>query len=327
METSAKRFSGSDLDVNKIAAAFGVPFTASVHRLNSGIINTSFVVRSKKMTYVVRVYVQTKKKAVIQRELAVMESLRARGISIPRFFSKPDGSYVHTFKDKKGKRWFAVMMEFVKGKELTARNFAVLPQVATIHAQMHNFLAEEREIIQKKKALAAIARSVFGEVRKALKDSRISENERTAIRMSYTKLYKDWNLAKDSLIKLPFGMAHLDYDSSNILVRDGNVEGVIDFDDIDYIPFVIDLGFSLWWWSFFNFSNYENVINEYLNSYKKVRTLLPLELGLLPLVIRMRNLMISSLIFITRSEKIDVLLISRALKLDRQLSKFGHEEK
>ena len=109
----------------------------------------------------------------------------------------------------------------------------------------------------------------------------------------------------------------MDYDSSNILIKNGKISGIIDFDDITDSPLLIDLGFSLWWWLFFNFEKSNlKVGKEYVKSYSKNRTLTEKEKDLLSFVIRVRNMILLCLLFINHSSKIQYKKIKSALVLD-----------
>ena len=86
---------------------------------------------------------------------------------------------------------------------------------------------------------------------------------------------------------LPHGWNHLDIDfDGNVLVKDNKIRAILDFDDLDYSPSVVCLGFTLW--DIF-FDGGEALMREYLAEYQKIRQLTKEECETLPHVIQFRN--------------------------------------
>jgi Ser/Thr protein kinase RdoA (MazF antagonist) len=86
---------------------------------------------------------------------------------------------------------------------------------------------------------------------------------------------------------LPHGYNHLDLDIwGNVLVRDGKVSAIIDFDDLAFSPCVVCLGYTLL--GVFA-ADGEKAVLEYIGEYTKIRALIDEERDALLPVMLFRN--------------------------------------
>ena len=90
------------------------------------------------------------------------------------------------------------------------------------------------------------------------------------------------------------GYSHFDFDLGNILVDEHDqLSAILDFDDLQYAPLVICLGYTLW--SVLYETNDKNALTSYLTEYQKARTLSTLELEYLPKIMLFRHYVITTL--------------------------------
>lgn len=304
--------------IAEIAGSFFDSKIKKIRRFESGIINTSYAVTyaSGKQT-VLRIYNPQKQIQDVIFEIDVMMKLRLAKIPTPEiFYSKTKKPYA-MFKDANGKNRIAVMMEFIKGKELAPADYAYADACASVQAKMHRLLSVRPNPRLKEKNLLFIKSWMDKEVRIALRNKKLSIRIRNKIIEIHKRISNEWKLKKEDLGSVPFGIVHFDYDSTNILVADKKIKGVIDFDDVIITPVVVDLSFSLWWWLSFSFKNKKTaVLTKYLASYARVRPLSKKERDVLWYCISVRNLILLSLLYVNHSAHPKIKEIKKAFDLD-----------
>lgn len=285
---------------------------------SSGIINETYLVTFfDQSEIVVRIYNKERKVKEVAREIAIMEQLRKKGISIPEIYTIDNKKYLY-FKDKNKKNRIAVCMEFIDGTELQPSDHNIISSCAITQSKMHSILTKKNvSLKERQRGILKIKKWMDKEVALAVNNKNIKKEIKNQILEIYKSILCDWRINQKSLLEIPFGIVHLDYDSSNILIKNGNISGIIDFDDITDSPLLIDLGFSLWWWLFFNFEKSNlRVGKEYVRSYSKNRKLTETEKDMLSFIIRVRNMILLCLLFINNSPKIQNKKIKKALILD-----------
>ncbi len=291
-----------------------------VKKFSSGMINESYLITFfDNSNIVLRIYNADKKSKDVELEIRVMEKLQQKGIPVPKIIPFSTKKYfVHKNNNQKN---IVVCMEFKEGHELTANEHDLIPACAHIHARMHKTLVlKNRSTLQKKASINQIKKWMDKEVTQALAHEKLNIITGQKIQSIHNVLSAMWNKNSAQFLTLPFGLVHFDYDSSNILIKDKAVTGVIDFDDITKSPFVVDLGFSLWWWLFFNFEKTDSrVMNDYIAAYETKRTLIKKEKELLRFFIRIRNMILLCLLFINYSKTIKTKEINKALRFDEFL--------
>lgn len=289
-----------------------------IKRFSSGIINETYLVTFfDKSEIVVRIYNKERKAKEVAREIAIMEQLRKKGISIPEIYMIKNKKYLY-FKDIDRKNRIAVCMEFIDGDELQPNDHNLIQSCAITQSKMHSILTKkDAPSKERQRGILKIKKWMDKEVMLAINNKNIKKEIKSQILEKYKSLLCDWKINQKSLLEIPFGIVHLDYDSSNILIKDNNISGIIDFDDVTDSPLLIDLGFSVWWWLFFNFEKSDlKVGTEYIKSYSKNRKLTGKEKDLLSFIIRVRNMILLCLLFINNSPKIQNNKIKKALILD-----------
>ena len=114
---------------------------------------------------------------------------------------------------------------------------------------------------------------------------------------------------------LPYGYNHLDIDfDGNVLTKNNHVSGIVDFDDLQYSPGVVCLGYSLW-----NILDDEGIhaMRHYLREYEKVRPLTPAEYEALPNVVFFRNYVMVVIRLLLGSEITPIEDVAGLLKLEK----------
>jgi Ser/Thr protein kinase RdoA (MazF antagonist) len=276
-------FVPSEKNVRAILARYNLPLTR-FEQATSGIENLTLIVWSQRQEYVLRVYPQNKKSdADILLELDFMSQLRQNGLPVPAIIPSADNQPL-VICDFGNKKWQSVLMEHAEGVQLTAYTPAVLDDMASLQARMHT----------------------IGE--KYAKTHNIS-SERSALRESYVPDDMLKNSTEDSYFRdflqrvnsfavefndsLPKGLSHFDFDIDNVLTKDDRVTAILDFGDMECMPLVVCLGYTLWDVLFEQGGSLESMAR-YLQKYQEVRQLNQSEKEILLQIILFRHYLITT---------------------------------
>ena len=252
---------------------------------SNGIENISTLVVTNKGKFALRVY-QKNKKSIrdIERELAFMEFLRTAKIPIPQVFKNIFGKHVSRYKHG-GSVWSYILMEFASGTHPKAYSTSAIVNLATTQAKMHKL----GTVFAKKLDTPTL-------FWKHLRERAFSPHIKTSTIKDVA--VKDFVArAKKFETALPAGLRlgynHLDITHDNILMQNDRITAVLDFDDADYAPHVVCLGYTLW--DMLYVTRDARNIFRYLAAYKKSRVLTKLELKILKDVILFRNYVIGAM--------------------------------
>ena len=229
-------FVPSQENVRAILARYNLPFTRFLPTTH-GIENLTLLVWSQRKKYVLRVYPQQKKSdADILLELDFMTHLRNDGLPLPAIISSSDHQPL-VVCELDQQNWQCVLMEHAQGAHPEAFTPLLLDHMATLQAQMHT-LGEQYAKTHNMKSGRAILRetSVTDEL---LKNSTLEsslQNFLWRVKAFVVELH-------DSL---PKGLSHFDFDIENILTKHDGVTAILDFGDMESMPLVVCLGYTLW---------------------------------------------------------------------------------
>lgn len=276
--------------------------------IEEGIANSSAFIQSDSKKYVVRVYAQGKKDEDITFEINFQDYLRENGIPIPIIYKNNRGQEL-TIADIDDKRWQVILMDFVEGKSVTVKpSYNLIAELARMQAKMH---------------LLGI-----GFVKLNSRPTVLWTNLQDSLAPKLTKIpvegedvselierIKKYNYTLNP--SLPYGYNHLDIDfDGNVLTKDNKVSGIVDFEDLQYSPIIVCLGFSLW--NILDDEGFE-AMKYYLNEYEKVRPLTLLEYEVLPNVIFFRNYVMAIIRLLLWEKDTPIEDIQGILKLEKEI--------
>jgi Ser/Thr protein kinase RdoA (MazF antagonist) len=293
--------------IAKILATYGI--TEFIFEpINEGIANASARIESAGKKYVARVYAQGKKDGDVIFEMEFQDFLRGRGIPIPVIYKNTDGKEL-TVVEIDGRRWQVILMDFVEGQSITPHpSRELISGLARLQAKMHLFGAEFAKSVDRPKKIWA-----------GLRDGMVSKVEDTTVGgqevqnlLRRIKTYS-YPLSPD----LSYGYNHLDIDfDGNVLTKDNRVSGIVDFEDLQYSPAVVCLGYSLW--NILDDDGTESM-RQYLAEYEKIRPLVPLEREALPHVIFFRNYVMAVIRLLVWNHDTPISDIRNLLKLEKEI--------
>jgi Ser/Thr protein kinase RdoA (MazF antagonist) len=263
----------------------------------SGIANTTLLINSdNKGQVVLRIYQRNRTLQDIRLELAFTEMLKNGGIPIASIQSDIRGRQIGEIEAEKHE-WYYILMDFIGGAHADKYTPTLIKNLARIQAKMHilgaTFSPHDHQPIRGPKKLI----ETF--------NTRINRKE---IDDAATRTFLD--RARDFTVmlpaSLPSGYNHLDYDADNVLVSDDKITAVLDFDDLEYTPIVMCLGYTLW--DILDETGDIEQVRAYLAEYEQLRPLSKEEIDWLQPVIMFRNYVIGVIdvqFYGNESERID----------------------
>lgn len=234
--------------------------------IKDGILNTNYLIFTAKGKFVLRVLEGHRS---YQSEKEELDFLLELNDIIPCSFpcSTKDGKILIEYNGK-----MMTLFYFIEGEKLTEINEHFLSQIGIILGKMHLF--SKNKILNRKTRIDE--KYYFSKI--DMTKVPIAEDEKKNL----LSLYKKVSMIDFS--SLPCGVIHNDIFPDNILIKDGFISGVIDFNDSSYAPFIFDLGIVInYWIRIKNFSpeTEKKYIEVFLTSYESIRKLSTIEKSLL----------------------------------------------
>lgn len=276
-------FVPSQRNVQAILALYNLSLTRFEHATH-GIENLTLLIWSGQKKYVLRIYPQKQKSdADILLELAFMFHLRKHGLPIPAIISSPDHQPL-VVCELDHQKWQCVLMEHAQGTHPEAFTPALLAHMAALQARIHILgeqYAKTQNIEQGRTALRET--SALDELLNA-----------TALESELRDLLGRISAFKVSLdASLPKGLSHFDFDVDNILTQNGCVTAILDFGDMECLPLVVCLGYTLWD-VLFEKDGSPALVDFYLQKYQEVRQLNQREKDVLREIMLFRHYVITT---------------------------------
>ncbi len=277
--------------------------------ITEGIANTSFVIESDGKKYVLRVYAQNKRtNEDVLFEVSFQDYLRSHNIPIPVIYPNKEGKEL-TVTEINDKNWQSILMQFAEGKSVTEHPSTTLViELAQLQAKMHLLGATFAEESNKPK-------KPWNELRDSLAVKLESIPLKQEDALAFIERVKEYSYRLNP--ELPHGYNHLDIDfDGNVLTHENTVSAIVDFEDLEYSPMVVCLGYSLW-----NILDDEGIdaMHLYLREYEKIRPLVPIEREALSHVIFFRNYVIGIVRLMLWEEDTPIEDITSLIELEKNI--------
>lgn len=234
--------------------------------IKDGILNTNYLIFTAKGKFVLRVLEGHRSYEAEKEELDFLLELNdIIPCSLP--CSTKDGKVLIEYNGK-----MMTLFYFIEGEKLTEINEYFLSQIGILLGKMHLF--SKNKILNRKTRIDE--KYYFSKI--DMTKVPIAEDEKKNL----LSLYKKVSMIDFS--SLPCGVIHNDIFPDNILIKDGFISGIIDFNDSSYAPFIFDLGIVInYWIRIKNFSpeTEKKYIEVFLTSYESIRKLSTIEKSLL----------------------------------------------
>jgi Ser/Thr protein kinase RdoA (MazF antagonist) len=235
--------------------------------------------------FVLRVYRQNKKsKQEVLEEIDFAHFLSLHEVPVPGIINNLEGDAVSQTVIGEV-TWQSLLMEFRAGAHPDSYTNDLLSSMAALQARIHllggDFANHHPSVKPAPTALAADS------MLRQLKSSIISNDTIAKLveRAASFRVELDPNL--------PRGFSHFDFDRGNMLVADGAISAVLDFDDTKYAPLITCLANTLW--NVLASSQGDSEAQLYIQTYQQTRPLTALELQVLPNLILYRHYVICAM--------------------------------
>ncbi|NQU98204.1 phosphotransferase [Candidatus Woesearchaeota archaeon] len=217
--------------VQKLADKYSLGMVVSFERIKQGFMNYNHVVKTDKGSYMLRVSkkIKTKKDKIFEAEMLS----HLKGFPVPHFMKDSKGNYINTYKG----HYYSVY-PLLKGRtpiKITSRLFK---QMAYFLAKLHNRISSFENNTNR------FAWYTYSEKRAEEFEKTIAKNIGYASEATWLK---EQTLLNKLPSNLPSGAIHCDVKRDNILVHKGNLSGVVDFDNCQKGPFILDMCISIIW--------------------------------------------------------------------------------
>lgn len=198
--------------------------------IKDGILNTNYLIFTAKGKFVLRVLEGHRSYEAEKEELDFLLELNdIIPCSLP--CSTKDGKVLIEYNGK-----MMTLFYFIEGEKLTEINEHFLSQIGILLGKMHLF--SKNKILNRKTRIDE--KYYFSKI--DMTKVPIAEDEKKNL----LSLYKKVSMIDFS--SLPCGVIHNDIFPDNILIKDGFISGIIDFNDSSYAPFIFDLGIVINYW-------------------------------------------------------------------------------
>ena len=276
-------FVPSQKNIRTILARYNLPLTR-FERATHGIENLTLLVWSQRKKYVLRVYPQKKKSdADILLELDFMAHLRNNGLPTPAIISSSDHQPLVVCELDHNK-WQCVLMEHAIGTHPEAFTPALLDHMALLQAQMHKLGEQYANTHNIKSGRAALRQT-------SVTDELLKNIALESYLRDFLERVNSFVVELDD--SLPKGHSHFDFDIENILTRNDRVTAILDFGDMECLPLVVCLGYTLWD-VLFEKGGSPVLVARYLQKYQEVRPLSQTEKEVLREIILFRHYVITT---------------------------------
>jgi Ser/Thr protein kinase RdoA (MazF antagonist) len=277
-------FVPSQENVSAILARYNLPLIRFVPAAH-GIENITLLVWSQKNRYVLRIYPQGRKSnEEILLELDFMSYLRNNGLPVPAIISSSDQESLLVVYTLDHQKWQCTLAEYASGTHPEALTPALLDHMALLQARMH-MLGEQYANTLHMKSVRDILKTTD------LPDELLEHIDQESPLQDMLKRIKAYVVKLDH--SLPEGLSHFDFDIENVLTSGDQVTAILDFGDLECLPLVVCLGYTLWD-VLFEKGGSQAMVTRYLQTYQTVRQLNQKEKAVLREIMLFRHYIITT---------------------------------
>lgn len=217
-----------------VGSAYGYTITA-VTSVNEGLTNTNYRVHADEGVFLFKTY-NFKTTPDVKEEVAVLDELTAHNFPSPRIIVQTSGVSVGAYNHKP-----CILYSYIEGEVVSKWSEKTLLEVGTLLGRMHILLADfkhtARRFVRDHDAMKKIVES--GEQK--FHDARYEGADRllTFVRTELASISLPDNL--------PLGYTHEDIKPENVVLKDGKISGLLDFDLSYYGALMSDITTTIIW--------------------------------------------------------------------------------
>jgi homoserine kinase type II len=219
-------------DIAELIKPYPVGKVLSFEHIKKGYMNHSFIVRTDKGKYILRIGKKTKTANDLLFEIKMLNHLR--GLPTPKYVQDNTGNYVNVFK---GHNY--TVYQYIEGSTPKKTSEKLMQQVAFFLAEFHN-QTKNFKSDSDRFAWYTFSGDRAAEFKNYL--MKALPNYKNDI------IYMEKEVLNTRLPdSLPTGPLHCDVKRENVLVINDRLTGVVDFDNCQMGPYLLDLAISINW--------------------------------------------------------------------------------
>lgn len=236
-----------------------------INPIGAGLVNTNYYVQSPVGEYLIKRYNQ-KSANEVRFETDFLQALEYSAVPVPRLVMSKAGEVLSIFE---GKPW--VVYQYIEGMPMSIITESLLREVGVIMARLHIALCYFRPTVSKTTWEPADLKQLVSNASDNLKQRGYQyAPELCSFVLSELGQF-------DFSPSLPRGITHQDIKPENILVHEGRISGIVDFDNSYFGTLIDDITTAIIWMCFENKKLIQSRVDALLAGYESVRPLVTVE--------------------------------------------------
>ncbi len=222
----------SDDYIKNILKSYSFKKVDRIEEISEGILNTNYFIKGDRGKFIFRILEGDRDYTEEAKELEFLEYLNSNGFPCPIAIKNISGEN-YTFIDGK----MASVFTFINGEKVESIDENNMKEIGQKLGKMHNLL-KNRDIKRNRKIDMQYFYNIISkaDLKGILKDD-------------YDFIMGYYERASNvDYSKLPFGIIHNDIFPDNVFMKDGEISGIIDFNDCLRGPLVLDLAIVISFW-------------------------------------------------------------------------------
>lgn len=243
-----------------------------IEQIEKGILNSNFLLYTNKNKFVLRVSESNREFLEEKEEVELLEKIK-KLLPVPKILKNKNLELISILENK-----IIVIFHFIEGSSLNGINVENIREIAKYISKFHKFSLKNKMSISKRKTRIDLdfylEKILESEIDFEKKEEIISEAKK---------------IKKVDFSNLPSGFIHSDIFPDNVLVKNNKIQGIIDFNEFHYAPFIFDIAIILNFWIYianFNKKLEKKLVRIFILEYSKYRKLLKIEKKFLKLALK-----------------------------------------
>jgi Ser/Thr protein kinase RdoA (MazF antagonist) len=245
----------------------------------TGFENTNYYVKTDRGEYVIKVFEKMNlSRENILFEIGIMDKLFNSGIKSPKIFSTNENNLHASIGGK-----YAIVMNYIDGTNLAKQQIS-----DTLAEQIGGQIGKMDMTLQEMRDSSTTRRNYEFDLKYFLDlEPKIKELHTGFDQKLFTKIFNSFKTIKPVLATIPSGLIQNDIALHNIIAKGNNLEGIIDYSDLVFSPYIQNIATACCQ-CFFTYNWQPHQAKIFLSAYRKYNSLNKRELELLYVLILAR---------------------------------------
>lgn len=243
----------------------------NIKYIDKGILNSNFILKTCTANYILRVFEADRSFEEEEQELKLLENI-ADIVPVALAVRNKNGSFITKYNSKK-----MALFNYIDGEALQFQkiNQSILRELAWYLGKFHRYSESKSIRVSDFSRKSRINLEIYLEK---------IENENLEFEGRAEILNLAKKIKKIDFLNLPMGIIHSDIFPDNIILKNGQIHAILDFNEAQYAPFIFDIAIVINFWIKINryeFQKENEMIRDFLNNYSRYRKIKKEELVLL----------------------------------------------